>query len=131
MFKFYRRSVFWNLVVDNTIKRRRSANQLIDKTYQVYDYKTSVTKIINKLQEDRKIIDSCERFFSRSIAILLTVQFLFWLKMIIIIISFLSSFVLIFWLTRSSQAPKLFLSATLFLNLNFYIPGGIRTYVRT
>ena len=57
------------------IKRGRPANESIDKIYQVYGHKTSVTNIIKKLQEDKKItlIDSCERFFSRSMAFPLTV----------------------------------------------------------
>ena len=52
-FTFYRRNVFWGLVVE-MIRRGRSANESIDKIYQVYGYKTSVTNIIKKLQEEKK-----------------------------------------------------------------------------
>ena len=36
------------------VRRGRSANDSIDKIYQAYGYKTSVTKIIKKLQDDKK-----------------------------------------------------------------------------
>ena len=36
------------------VHRGRSANGAIDKIYQAYGYKTSVTKIIKKLQDDKK-----------------------------------------------------------------------------
>ena len=47
------RKIFWGLVVE-MIKRGRSANESIDKIYQVYGYKTSVTNVIKKLQEEKK-----------------------------------------------------------------------------
>ena len=52
-YTFYRRNIFWTLVIV-MIKRGRSANESIDKIYQVYGYKTSVTNIIKKLQEEKK-----------------------------------------------------------------------------
>ena len=52
-FNYYKRNIFWSLVVE-MVQRGRSANKSIDKIYQVYGYKTSVTKIIKKLQEDKK-----------------------------------------------------------------------------
>ena len=52
-YTYYRRNIFWGLVVE-MIKRGRSANESIDKIYQVYGYKTSVTNIIKKLQEEKK-----------------------------------------------------------------------------
>ena len=52
-YTFYRRNIFWGLIVE-MIKRGRSANEAIDKVYQVYGYKTSVTNIIKKLQEEKK-----------------------------------------------------------------------------
>ena len=57
------------------IKRGRPANESIDKIYQVYGHKTSVTNIIKKLQEEKKtiLIDFCKRFFSHPLAFPLTV----------------------------------------------------------
>ena len=37
------------------IKRGRSAKEAMDKVYQVYGYKTSVTNIINKKLQEEKI----------------------------------------------------------------------------
>ena len=52
-FNYYKRNIFWSLVVE-MVHRGRSANDAIDKIYQAYGYKTSVTKIIKKLQDDKK-----------------------------------------------------------------------------
>ena len=52
-YKFYKRNIFWSLVVE-MVKRGRSANEAIDAIYRAYGYKTSVTDIIKKLQEDKK-----------------------------------------------------------------------------
>ena len=52
-YNFYKRNVFWSLVVE-MVQRGRSANEAIDNIYQAYGYKTSVTQIIRKLQEDKK-----------------------------------------------------------------------------
>ena len=52
-YKFYKRNIFWSLVVE-MVKRGRSTNEAIDAIYQAYGYKTSVTEIIKKLQEDKK-----------------------------------------------------------------------------
>ena len=52
-YNYYKRNIFWSLVVE-MVQRGRSANESIDKIYQVYGYKSSVTQIIKKLQEDKK-----------------------------------------------------------------------------
>ena len=52
-FTFYRNNIFSGWIVQ-VMKRGRSANELIDKIYQVYGYKISVTNIIKKLQEGKK-----------------------------------------------------------------------------
>ena len=64
-YNYYKRNIFWSLVVE-MVQRGRSANEVIDKMHQTYGYKTSVTKIIKILQEDKKIITDCssEFFFS-------------------------------------------------------------------
>ena len=74
MYTFYRRKIFWGLIVE-MIKRGRSVIEAIDKVYQVYGDKTSVTNVIKKLQQEKKIIliHSYERFFSCSMAFPLTV----------------------------------------------------------
>ena len=51
-YTFYRRNIFWGLIVE-MMKRGRLANKAIDKVYQVYGYKTSVTNIIKKLQAEK------------------------------------------------------------------------------
>ena len=52
---YYKRNIFWSLVVE-MVHRGRSTNEAIDTIYQAYGYKTSITHIIKKLQEDKKII---------------------------------------------------------------------------
>ena len=52
-YNYYKRNIFWSLVVE-MVRRGRSANEAIDTIYQAYGYKTSITHIIKKLQDDKK-----------------------------------------------------------------------------
>ena len=52
-YNYYKRNIFWNLVVE-MVQRGRLANEAIDKIYQIYGYKASVTKLIKKPQQDKK-----------------------------------------------------------------------------
>ena len=51
-YNYYKRNIFWSLVVE-MVQRGGSANEVIDKMYHTIGYKTSVTKILKKLQEDK------------------------------------------------------------------------------
>ena len=50
---YSKRNVLWSLVVQ-MVGRGHSANGAIDKIYQAYGFKTSVTEVIKKLIQDKK-----------------------------------------------------------------------------
>ena len=50
---YSKRNLFWSLVVE-MIRRGHTANSAIDKIYEVYGFKTSVTDILRQLQKDKK-----------------------------------------------------------------------------
>ena len=52
-YNYYKRNIFWSLVVE-MVKKGRPANEAIDQIYQTYGYKTSVSQIMKKLQQDKK-----------------------------------------------------------------------------
>ena len=50
---YSKRNLFWSLVVE-MIRRGHTANGAIDKIYEKYGFKTSVTDILRQLQKDKK-----------------------------------------------------------------------------
>ena len=50
---YSKRNIFWSLVVE-MVRRGNTANSAIDKIYEVYGFKTSVTDILRELQKDKK-----------------------------------------------------------------------------
>ena len=63
-YNYYKRNIFWSFMVE-MVQKGRPANEAIDKIlYQAYyGYKTSVTQIIKKLQDEKKITASSSEFF--------------------------------------------------------------------